>query len=85
MKKFILDLISNGDYLFVDRGQLSSNGCTPYLLVEYMLITKALEEAKGVNTKIVKEVQKMTSKMTMDEILEDCDVLAKKILNMLED
>ena len=85
MKKFILDLISNGDYLFVDRGQLSSNGCTPHLLVEYMLITKALEEAKGVNTKIVKEVQKMTSKMTMDEILEDCDVLAKKILNMLED
>lgn len=85
MKKFILDLIKEGTCIYCDTGTQYFSGNTPVALVEYMLITKMLETAKGSNPKVVKEVQKMASKMTEEDIVENCNELALKIVNMLED
>lgn len=84
MKKFILDLIKEGTCIYCDTGTQYFRGNTPVALVEYMVMTKILEDAKGANAKVIKEVQKMASKMTVEEIEENCNELASKIAEMLE-
>lgn len=85
MKNKIIDLMAKGTYIFCDEKNMMTGGNIVNALTEYVLITKSLEEQKGSNSKIIKEVQKMASKMTLEEILENFGEISEKIFNLLEE
>ena len=84
MRSKIIDLMAKGTYIFCDEKNMMKGGNTINAITEYVLITKALEEQKGASPKIIKEVQKMASKMTLEEILERFGEISEKIFNLLE-